>query len=96
MARKLQAVISLKGEGDFKDVAETVPEDPVDEMPLERTILGQQATFQKVLNCLAENAIIGLYGSGGVGKTTLLKQINNNFCYGGHNFDIEIWVVVSK
>lgn len=95
VARKLQAVISLKGEGDFKDVAETVPEDPVDEMPLERTILGQQATFQKVLNCLAENAIIGLYGSGGVGKTTLLKQINN-FCYGGHNFDIEIWVVVSK
>ncbi|KAH9714927.1 Disease resistance protein SUMM2 [Citrus sinensis] len=96
VARKLQAVISLKGEGDFKDVAETVPEDPVDEMPLERTIVGQQATFQKVLNCLAENAIIGLYGSGGVGKTTLLKQINNNFCYGGHNFDIVIWVVVSK
>ncbi|KAK9232200.1 hypothetical protein WN943_022445 [Citrus x changshan-huyou] len=48
VARKLLAVISLKGEGDFKDVAETVPEDPVDEMPLERTILGQQATFQKL------------------------------------------------
>lgn len=96
VARKLQEVISLKGEGDFKDVAETVPEDPVDEIPLERTIVGKQATFQKVLNCLAETAIIGLYGTGGVGKTTILKQINNNFCCGGHNFDIVICVVVSK
>ncbi|KAH9666557.1 Disease resistance protein SUMM2 [Citrus sinensis] len=46
--KKAASSHQLKGEGDFKDVAETVPEDPVDEMPLERTILGQQATFQKL------------------------------------------------
>ncbi|KAL7162145.1 hypothetical protein ACSBR2_042593 [Camellia fascicularis] len=40
--------------------------------------------------------IIGLHRLGGVGKTTLLKQINNKFINNGHGFDIVIWVVVSK
>ncbi|XP_037497472.1 putative disease resistance protein At4g10780 [Jatropha curcas] len=33
---------------------------------------------------------------GGVGKTTLLNQINNKFASTTHNFDVVIWVVVSK
>ncbi|KFK43490.1 hypothetical protein AALP_AA1G131900 [Arabis alpina] len=40
--------------------------------------------------------IVGLYGMGGVGKTTLLKQINNKFSEIGGRFDVVIWVVVSK
>jgi disease resistance protein RPS2 len=33
---------------------------------------------------------------GGVGKTTLLKTINNEFLTKRHHFDVVIWVVVSK
>lgn len=40
--------------------------------------------------------IIGFYGTGGVGKTTLLKQVNNNFRSQLHNFHDVIWTVVSK
>ncbi|KAJ4718347.1 Disease resistance protein [Melia azedarach] len=61
-------------------------------------IVGQQSTLEKLWGCIVEKQvrIIGVYGLGGVGKTTLLKQINNNFCTEKHNFDIVIWVVVSK
>ena len=40
--------------------------------------------------------IIGLYGMGGVGKTTLLIKINNEFLETKLGFDVVIWVVVSK
>ncbi|GKV35606.1 hypothetical protein SLEP1_g43852 [Rubroshorea leprosula] len=40
--------------------------------------------------------IIGLYGMGGVGKTTLLIQINNELQQRRNNFDIVIWTTVSK
>ncbi|CAA7041581.1 unnamed protein product [Microthlaspi erraticum] len=40
--------------------------------------------------------IMGMYGMGGVGKTTLLMQINNKFSEERCGFDFVIWVVVSK
>ncbi|KAK2639981.1 hypothetical protein Ddye_027776 [Dipteronia dyeriana] len=40
--------------------------------------------------------IIGVYGMGGVGKTTLLKQINKKLRDMQKHFDIVIWVVVSR
>lgn len=39
---------------------------------------------------------MGLYGMGGVGKNTLLKNINNNFLNDPPNNYYVIWVVVSK
>ncbi|OVA10976.1 Disease resistance protein [Macleaya cordata] len=33
---------------------------------------------------------------GGVGKTTLLKKLNNEFLKRNHDFDLVLWVVVSK
>ncbi|CAA7034236.1 unnamed protein product [Microthlaspi erraticum] len=39
---------------------------------------------------------MGMYGMGGVGKTTLLKQIYNKFSEERCGFDFVIWVVVSK
>uniref|UniRef100_F6HS91 Uncharacterized protein n=1 Tax=Vitis vinifera TaxID=29760 RepID=F6HS91_VITVI len=54
--------------------------------------------FNKVWSCLGEEqvGIIGLYGLGGVGKTTLLTQINNEFLKTTHDFDVVIWAVVSR
>ncbi|CAA7029049.1 unnamed protein product [Microthlaspi erraticum] len=41
--------------------------------------------------------IMGLYGMGGVGKTTLLEQINNKFKVANDDgFEKVIWVVVSS
>ncbi|EOA39202.1 hypothetical protein CARUB_v10012171mg, partial [Capsella rubella] len=38
----------------------------------------------------------GLYGMGGIGKTTLLASINNMFLETVNDFDVVIWVVVSN
>ncbi|KAJ0099256.1 hypothetical protein Patl1_21864 [Pistacia atlantica] len=99
VAEKLKDVANLRHEGAaFQQVAERVPDDDADEIPLESTILGLESTFDKVWKCLVgeEVGIIGIYGTGGVGKTTLLKQINNKFCNELQSFDVVIWVVVSR
>ncbi|KAJ0098975.1 hypothetical protein Patl1_21856 [Pistacia atlantica] len=99
VAKKLKDVAELRREGAaFQQVTERVPDDVADEIPLESTILGLESTFDKVWKCLVgeEVGIIGIYGTGGVGKTTLLKQINNKFCNELQSFDVVIWVVVSR
>ncbi|KAJ9189845.1 hypothetical protein P3X46_001097 [Hevea brasiliensis] len=65
--------------------------------PSEPTV-GLENMLDKVWSCLIQEhvGIIGLYGMGGVGKTTLLTQINNRFINTSHDFDVVIWVTVSK
>ncbi|RVW28706.1 Disease resistance protein RPS5 [Vitis vinifera] len=69
----------------------------VAEMPLGYTV-GEDWLYEKVCSCLIEDkvGIIGLYGTGGVGKTTLMKKINNEFLKTKHQFGVVIWVSVSK
>ncbi|KAF3522443.1 hypothetical protein F2Q69_00046643 [Brassica cretica] len=43
-----------------------------------------------------ERRALGIYGMGGVGKTTLLATINNKLDEEMNEFDVVIWVVVSK
>ncbi|XP_024036102.1 putative disease resistance protein At4g10780 isoform X2 [Citrus clementina] len=99
VARKLRDVETLIAEGVFESVAERAPEPVADKRPTEPTIVGLQSQLEQVWRCLLveESAgIIGLYGMGGVGKTTLLTHINNKFLESPTNFDCVIWVVVSK
>ncbi|CAL5385477.1 unnamed protein product [Camellia sinensis] len=94
----LKVVIELQSEGHFDAVADRLPRGPVDERPMEKTVVGLDLRFQKVWGWLNDEQVrsIGIFGMGGVGKTTLLSKINNEFVYTNHDFDVVIWVVASK
>ncbi|XP_028771725.1 probable disease resistance protein At1g61190 [Neltuma alba] len=68
----------------------------IGQIPLEETV-GQDLIFDKVWSRIEANnvGVIGLYGTGGVGKTTLLKKISNELGKRKPDF-LVIWVVVSK
>ncbi|KAL3528803.1 hypothetical protein ACH5RR_008125 [Cinchona calisaya] len=95
--RKLKEVYELKNEGHFDVVADTLPHGPVYERPMEETI-GLSSLFDKLWECINDEQvkIIGIFGMGGVGKTTLLKRINNEFLKERNGFDLVVWVTVSK
>ncbi|KAF8388135.1 hypothetical protein HHK36_026801 [Tetracentron sinense] len=98
VAKKLKAVTELRSKGEFTEVAYILPPAEVEVMP-SRSTVGMDLMFENVWRCLREDqvGIIGLYGMGGVGKTTLLTKINNEVFHRGiHDFDVVIWVVVSK
>ncbi|RVW23586.1 Disease resistance protein RPS5 [Vitis vinifera] len=96
-SEKLVAVSGQIGKGHFDVVAEMLPRPPVDELPMEATV-GPQLAYEKSCRFLKDPQvrIMGLYGMGGVGKTTLLKKINNEFLTTSNDFEVVIWAVVSK
>ncbi|CAL9010467.1 unnamed protein product [Prunus brigantina] len=98
VARKLVEVEALKKKGVFEEVAaESLPTTLVDVIPSEPTV-GMEPIFDQVWRHVEDEQVgmIGLYGMGGVGKTTLLTQIHNNFNRTRNDFNLVIWIVVSK
>jgi hypothetical protein len=95
---KLQDVENLLSKGVFDEVAQKGPIPKVEERLFHQEIVGQEAIVESTWNSMMEVGVglLGIYGMGGVGKTTLLSQINNKFRTVSNDFDIAIWVVVSK
>ena len=95
--KKLDAVTELRRKGCFSDVAERLPRSAVDERPMEKTV-GLDRMYSKVLRCIQDEqlGIIGLYGMGGAGKTTLMTKVNNEFFKTSTDFEVVVWVVVSR
>ncbi|GFP98832.1 disease resistance protein at4g27190 [Phtheirospermum japonicum] len=65
------------------------------------TLVGETATIvlQRTWEYLSDvnSQIIGIYGMGGVGKTSIIKEINNKLLTEDHtDFDNVIWVTASK
>ncbi|CAA7029059.1 unnamed protein product [Microthlaspi erraticum] len=94
----LEEVEDLKSGGVFERVARRPTVAVVVERPLQSNIVGQEDIFEKAWNHLMDKGTekMGLYGMGGVGKTTLLERINNKFKFANDGFEIVIWVVVSS
>ncbi|WOL10975.1 hypothetical protein Cni_G19736 [Canna indica] len=81
-------------------VPERMPPGPAREFSVPNPIVGQDVYLKTALSYLADDAVdtVGIYGAGGIGKTTLLRSINNRFygSAGRAEFDHVVLVVVGK
>nr|POF10503.1 disease resistance protein rps5 [Quercus suber] len=99
--QKIQEVKELYQRGGFRD--SLVVDPPVshgEELPT-TTFVGQsttERTIERVREHLLDENFrrIAVYGMGGIGKTTVMKQINNDLSKERDKFDNIIWVTVSK
>lgn len=89
-----------KGHVSTTVVPERLPPGPARDLPVPNPIVGQEVCLKTALSYLTDDAvgITGIYGTGGVGKTTLLRSINNKFCGNAARteFDHVILVAVGK
>ncbi|KAF7851853.1 hypothetical protein BT93_L2013 [Corymbia citriodora subsp. variegata] len=76
----------------------SLPPPPALAKPMGET-MGLDISLNKVWKWLVDEkniGVIGLYGTGGVGKTTLMERINKELLCANHGFEVVIWVVVSR
>ncbi|XVF70678.1 hypothetical protein PTKIN_Ptkin11bG0181900 [Pterospermum kingtungense] len=97
VSEALKTVAELITDANFDVLVQDKPSDLVDERP-EGTNLGLDANLDEVWRWIEDSSvgIIGIYGMGGVGKTTLLKKVNNKFRETSHSFNLVIWIIVSR
>ncbi|CAF2055337.1 hypothetical protein HID58_069930 [Brassica napus] len=95
--KKLEEVKELLSEGVFEELAGKRPAPKVVKKVIQTTI-GLDSMVRKAWDSIMkpERRTLGIYGMGGVGKTTLLARINNKFNEEVNELDVVIWVVVSK
>ncbi|KAJ4812167.1 Disease resistance protein RPS2 [Rhynchospora pubera] len=80
----------------FADVGVDLPVDPVDPIPIAKTF-GMETMLEQLNKYFEdkERCIIGVWGQGGVGKTTLLTIFNNQL-NGSKDFHVVILIDVSN
>ncbi|XP_054801406.1 disease resistance protein At4g27190-like [Prosopis cineraria] len=98
---KISEVQELLDKGQFLDesvVAENLPKVgyTLPASPLMECATTMQS-LMRILECLSQESAkrIGVYGMGGVGKTTIMTEINNRLLE-GRDFDLVIWVSAPK
>ncbi|KAK8524967.1 hypothetical protein V6N12_029818 [Hibiscus sabdariffa] len=100
VVKKIQTVKGLMEDLNFEYIRERLHrhrQSTASEWAMENTV-GLESMVGAVRRHIEDRSvgIIGLYGMGGVGKTTLLKKINNEFSTHSHGFDFVIWVTLTQ
>ncbi|KAG4196756.1 hypothetical protein ERO13_A06G191900v2 [Gossypium hirsutum] len=95
VAEMLQKISDHKSKGAFEKVAGNQSAASVVVRPVEQPVALESA-IQKAWSCIEDEdvGIIGLYGLGGVGKTTLLTKLNNKFSTTPNDFEVVIWALI--
>ncbi|WCJ44649.1 Disease resistance protein (CC-NBS-LRR class) family [Euphorbia peplus] len=93
----LNDAIVLIVNGNFRKVVERALPERVHQRFQEPSV-GTRAILEAAWSFLLSDrvGILGICGMGGVGKTTLLTEINNKFADTPNDFDVVIFVVVSR
>ncbi|KAJ4849469.1 hypothetical protein Tsubulata_021164 [Turnera subulata] len=90
---KLEEVKQTIQDGEFEELVERRLFISVEEKPLPKTI-GLDEFIDEIWESLEDSRYChyGIYGMPGVGKTTVLKMLNNRFCREKHDYDKVIWI----
>ncbi|KAG8479422.1 hypothetical protein CXB51_029205 [Gossypium anomalum] len=98
--KRIREVEELTQQGKFQDGL--VVDDPqrIGQVLSITTLSGEgaKACVGEIWQCLMDDEVgkIGVWGMGGVGKTSIMKLINNQLLQEREKFDIVIWTSVSK
>ncbi|KAG6498349.1 hypothetical protein ZIOFF_046261 [Zingiber officinale] len=98
VTKKLEEAKELISRVDVSRVAARLPPPPAVELPISNNIVGMQSDVIQIVNQIKDEnvRVIGIYGMGGIGKTTLLKLINNHEETSKLKFEHVVWIVASK
>ncbi|KAJ4787175.1 Disease resistance protein RPS5 [Rhynchospora pubera] len=92
--KKLHEIKNLCDQKTTFEVTMPLPPPLAHEMPVSST---KSSNLESALHDIKDDVygVIGIWGMGGVGKTHLLKQINNELCR-DHAFDVVLFITCSK
>ncbi|WRX28111.1 NB-ARC - like 10 [Theobroma cacao] len=98
--RKIQEVEDLLQQGKFDQGLIVDDLTWIGQALATTTLVGKAAEncMEEIWTCLMDDDIgkIGVWGMGGLGKTTIMKIINNQLLKETQKFNIVIWITVSK
>ena len=97
-SKKHSAVTELRKKGRFDVVAHRLPQAPVDERPMEMTVglIRSDVCWGLQMHRRWTTRNYWIVWNGGARKTTLMSKLNNEFIRASKDFEVSIWVVVSR